>query len=50
MERINQDQWSGVVNTEYGEKFTDFSTERGFGRGGKLADVKQRRGNTNDQN
>ena len=37
-----QDQWSGIVNTEYGEKFTDFSTERGFGRGGKLADVKQR--------
>ena len=37
-----QTQWSGVINTEYGEKFTDFSTERGFGRGGKLADVKQR--------
>ena len=37
-----QTQWSGVINTEYGEKFTDFTTERGFGNGGKVADQKQR--------
>ena len=39
---IWQDQWSGVVNTTYGETFVDYTTERGFGRGGKIADTKQR--------
>ena len=37
-----QEQWSGVVDTQFGETFTDFSTERGFGRGGRIASQKQR--------
>ena len=42
-----QEQWSGVVDTQFGETFTDFSTERGFGRG-RIASKKQ--GNTNNEN
>ena len=30
------------LNTTFGETFTDFTTERGFGRGGRVADRKQR--------
>ena len=37
-----QDQWSGIVKTTYGNTFVDYTTERGFGRGGKVADTKQR--------
>ena len=37
-----QEQWSGVVDTTYGNTFVDYTTERGFGRGGKIADTKQR--------